>query len=90
MLKIIAADISPEAYVPYIEVTDDNGNELGTAYGERNARLLQEAETMYGLLKRLLPHELEVQGIIDRVENSPEIREDGLTMKELHKMIVGD
>ena len=45
---------------------------------------------MYGLLKRLLPHELEVQRIIDRVENSPEIREDGLTMKELHKMIVGD
>lgn len=90
MLKIIGADISPEAYIPYIEVTDNNGNEIGTAYGERNARLLQEAETMFNLLKRLVPNEPEIQSLIDRVENSPEIKEDGMTMKELHKMIVGD
>ena len=93
-LRVIGAELGPEECILNVEVVDKNGETIGTAYGERNARLFAEAEEAFELVKRLVEASLDTedyrsaQKMIDRVENSPALTCDGLTARELLEDVV--
>lgn len=87
-LRVIGTDIGigPNECIPYVEIVNENDEVIGTAWGEKNAYLFAEAEEAYELLKRFVAGENvngNAQELIDRVENSPELTCDGLTMQDI-------
>ena len=92
VLKIIGVDIGPDECIPNVRVYDAEGKELGDVWGERTARLLSEAEEMLRILKGFVDGDrmacMQAHELINRIENSPELLSDGLTMKELHAQLV--
>ena len=94
LLRVIGAELGPDECNLDVEIVDANGETIGTAYGERNARLFAEAEEAFELVKRLVEKNLDcedykrAQKIIDRVENSPELTCEGLTAQELLEDVV--
>ena len=85
-LRVIGTDIGPNECIPYVEIVNENDEVIGTAWGEKNAYLFAEAEEAYELLKRFVVGENvagNAQELIDRVENSPELTCDGLTMQDI-------
>ena len=91
MLRVIGVDMSSTECVPNVEILDQDGNVIGTAYGERNARLFDEASEMFDIIKKFVDNEgfdydnyKYAEDVIDRVENSPELTfNGGITMQEL-------
>ncbi|MBR0079629.1 MAG: hypothetical protein IJP69_04565 [Synergistaceae bacterium] len=85
-LRVIGTDIGANECIPYVEIVNENDEVIGTAWGEKNAYLFAEAEEAYELLKRFVAGENvngNAQELIDRVENSPELTCDGLTMQDI-------
>ena len=87
-LRVIGTDIGPNECIPYVEIVNENDEVIGTAWGEKNAYLFAEAEEAYELLKRFVENVDDdyykcAQELIDRVENSPELTCDGLTMQDI-------
>ncbi len=85
-LRVIGTDIGSNECIPYVEIVNENDEVIGTAWGEKNAYLFAEAEEAYELLKRFVAGENvngNAQELIDRVENSPELTCDGLTMQDI-------
>ena len=80
-LRVIGADIGPEECIFEVEISTENDEVLGTARGERNARLFSEAHEMYELVKQMDCEE--AKSIVERIEHSPELTADGLTAKEI-------
>lgn len=89
-LRVIGTDMGPNECIPYVEIVNENDEVIGTAWGEKNAYLFAEAEEAYELLKRFVENEnldydyyKHAQDLISRVENSPELTCDGLTMQDI-------
>ena len=75
-------------------IDNESGEVLGTAWGDRASKIFAEAYEMFYLLKEFVTGEpnaddyMSAQKLIDRVENSPELKCDGLTERELLDDIV--
>ena len=88
-LRVLGAVLGPDECILNVEIIDPYGETIGTAYGEKNARLFAGAEEAFELVKRLVENNLDpedykcAQKLIDRVENSPALECDGLTAQEL-------
>ncbi len=94
-ISVISVDMSPNECIPNVEIRDSNNDVIATVYGERNAKIFAEAEEAYEILKRLVEDENPnydyykyARELIDRVENSPELTCDGLTMTDLLEKVV--
>ena len=88
MLRAIMADLGPDECEFKFEVIKD-GSAIGEVWTDHWARLYDEAETMYEMLKTLLPDNPEVKALVERVEHGPELTFDGITKQEMLEEIVG-
>ena len=94
-LRVIGVDMGSDECIPHVEIVNDDGKVIGVAYGERNARLFAEADDMFDLIKDFAENEnfdydsyKYAEKLIERVEDSPELTFDGLTMRELLESVV--
>ena len=88
-IHVIGAEMSSDECKIHSEIQNESGEVLGTAWGDRASKIFAEAYEMFDLLKEFatgdpdLDDYMSAQKLIDRVENSPELTCDGLTMQEL-------
>ena len=91
-LQVTGIDIGVDECIPRVEISDNSGI-IGTAYGQRNAYLFSEADTMFMLLKKAFfglerDDYMAIEMLIDRIENSPELTYEGMTMQDFLNDII--
>lgn len=94
-LRVIGVDIGSDECIPHVEILNNDGEVIGIAYGERNARLFAEADDMFDLIKDFAENKdfdydsyKYAEKLIERVEDSSELTFDGLTMREFLENVV--
>ena len=94
-LRVIGVDMGSDECIPHVEIVNDDGEVIGIAYGERNARLFAEADDMFDLIKDFAENKdfdydsyKYAEKLIERVEDGSELTFDGLTMRELLENVV--
>ena len=93
-IQVVGAEMGSDKCELIVEVLDEDGELIGTAYGERNARLFAEAEEMFYLLKKFVEENLNckdylnAQKIINRIEKSQALTCNGLTEEEFFEKIL--
>ena len=87
MLRAVMADLGPDECEFKIEVVK-NGSTVGETWIDYWARLYDEAQTMYDMLKALLPDHPDVKALVERVEHGPELTFEGFTRQEMLDKIV--
>ena len=93
-IRVIGAEIGTEECIPHAEILDENEEVIANVWGDRTIKIFAEALEMYDLFMsaiwgRLNDAEFErAQAIIERVEGSPKLTYDGISMQQLLDEVV--
>ncbi len=87
-LRVIGVEMGPDECIPEVEIFLQDTH-IGNVMGERNAKIFAEAHKMFDIIKKVLTDSLDtddyidIEKIIARVEDSPALNYNGLTMQEM-------
>lgn len=92
-LRVTGAEIGPDECIAEVEIFQQNTH-IARVMGERNAKVFVEAYEMFDILKKVISDSLtaddysDIEKIIARIENSPALDYNGLTMQEMFECVV--